>query len=179
MEKICKMCGEKFTAHNNKIYCSKKCADEARKVAIRKAVNKSNAEISRKRKLKLLNRICPTCGKTFNATSGKQRYCCTKCRKKQIEVQRVRHCLWCDKELEKGAKKFCSAECRNKYNAVNLRPVEPEPKKKVINRKYDLNWKIKACKEHGVSYGNAAAKGLFEKWWEEENAESRDKKRCG
>ena len=96
-----------------------------------------------------MDKTCVHCGKEFDATSGRQKYCNDKCRTlalsnrereaylkrtakkvklKQEEKGRTAICAYCGKEFlyKKKRRKFCTPDCRHqaylkKLEARNMR----------------------------------------------------------
>lgn len=82
--------------------------------------------------------ICPHCGKSFETRCTFQIYCCTECQKTADNAKRSAR----RKELEKE------------------NPIKPKQKKKA---KSGTDWAAigRICKENGVTYGVAVARGLI------------------
>lgn len=110
----CVVCGKVFElkATQSRTKGPKTCSDECHQ----------------KLRIKLDDKTCPVCGKTFHPEHATQQYCSPKCRQigqRGAKVERVvSHCEFCGKEIiHRPSKKprFCSRSCLGKFYAAKRR----------------------------------------------------------
>lgn len=90
--KICEQCGKEFIAkYKSQRFCSSKCSaiynntgkhrSEETKKKISESLKKKKPQIKvfNKKEISRKGKICPECGKTFNAENKNQIYCSTSC----------------------------------------------------------------------------------------------------
>ena len=202
----CDFCGKEFLVSRNRIeklksgehkhlYCSRECADKGQYTSVEKVcehcgkkymITKAFADIQRfcsrkcydeSRKPKIFSKICPYCGKTFDAHYQNQIYCGNECK---ALSQRSRVQCTCDNcgktfericsEVEKNNKNFCSKECRFDFIRWNEKDIDilknnygkikNDEIKKILSKEYS----VKAIR------GKAQTLGLTESrlWTKEE-----------
>lgn len=98
-------------------------------------------------------KICPICGKEFEATANAKKYCSKWCSNKAVRHESARRCkcAWCGNIfLSPRRKTYCSTECRM---FANGRTTLPKPKKKSKKPKLTLARVASLAKEAGMSYG--------------------------
>jgi predicted nucleic acid-binding Zn ribbon protein len=124
---ICKYCGEPFIpkAADRTTFCSRDCAFKYK--AEQKAKRLKEREIQKEYK-----RICAVCGKSFTSKTN-QKYCSKKClrekerirakqqAKEKYQIREPLICKECGKpfipEYPSKRRKFCSDDCRRKYQS--------------------------------------------------------------
>ena len=93
---FCLSCGKKFKGYqNNSLYCSHKCREYERK----------------KKEKKKREKVCERCGKSFISVNAK--YCSKECRKKGIELKRLKSSLnVINREMEASKIKVYTAQIK-------------------------------------------------------------------
>lgn len=72
----CAVCGKLFDGERNSRYCSKECIAEAKREAHKRLLKERGG-------LNMGDIItCPTCGKNFQYSSSRKRYCSVECQRK-------------------------------------------------------------------------------------------------
>lgn len=84
-------------------------------------------------------KICPVCGKNFEAYSGNQKYCSAQCRQKagkkpQPNPPRTVICAWCGKSFETHvpSKIYCSEACAGKAWRKRQKDAKPPMRKTCV-----------------------------------------------
>lgn len=75
----------------------------------------------------MMDKVCPTCGKTFTRKTNRQKYCSIECRVHSRKIIEIRKCIACGKEFEITSqnkdKIFCSAECHDHGKAYKSKCI--------------------------------------------------------
>lgn len=158
--KKCVVCGKVFTTNRTRqMTCSDKCSlirRSEREAQYRAKTTPENKEPKKKNR----EETCRQCGKVFVTTNHNQKYCSVECRDKAYKEKpykplgtRVFECEFCGDLFESDTKRrFCTPECRLKYEREKKKP------KKTKKPKLSLNDVAKLCREECLSYGKYVAK---------------------
>lgn len=123
VERICKICNNKFIGSTRQTLCSPECKKESRRRVVKK-----NNDKSKERKAKWYRethqykiKVCEICGKKFNP-NGRDKTCSLECSKqwqaryKDEHQMELRKCIICGNEFrtyKHNPASHCSKECQN------------------------------------------------------------------
>ena len=127
-QKTCPICGTEFSCNLKcKKYCSKICAEKAKKL--------SNKKINDNKVKKVLVKTCANCGKQFETSRSRQIFCSIHCQNEHKKTKArkevvIKKCVVCGKDFptNKPESVFtCSAKC----SIIRHSNIEKQKRKKL------------------------------------------------
>lgn len=134
-EKVCTVCGKKFTSPHGR---STLCSDECRKIAQKAALDKYLAVKIAERRARIAARTCIICGKPIDPATRRTRYCSEEC----VEAgQKINH------------------DNANKKSMEERRSLKEKRKSKP--RKGNLDKTLKAMNKYNAKHGTKLDYGQY------------------